>query len=81
MVDFVRPFTRRKLDELILHIGINDLKSKEPQQVPNKIVNFGLSIQRETPSTKLTLSGIITKNDDQGLNRKVPKVNKAPRSF
>ena len=81
MIDFVRPFTRRKPDELILHIGTNDLKGEEPQQVAEKIVNLGLSIERETPSTKLTLSGIINRSDDQGRNRKVPKVNKALRSF
>ena len=81
MIDFVRPFTRRKPDELILHIGTNDLKDEEPQQVAKKIVNLGLSIERETPSTKLTLSGIINRSDDQGLHRKVPKVNKALRSF
>ena len=64
-----------------MHIGTNDLKGEEPQQVAEKIVNLGLSIERETPSTKLTLSGIINRSDDQGLNRKVPKVNKALRSF
>ena len=81
MIDFVRPFTWRKADELILHIDTNDLKGEEPQQVAKKIVNLELSIERETPSTKLTLSGIINRSDDQGLNRKVPKVNKALRSF
>ena len=81
MIDFVRPFTQRKADELILHIDTNDLKGEEPQQVAKKIVNLELSIERETPSTKLTLSGIINRSDDQGLNRKVPKVNKALRSF
>lgn len=78
MIDFVRPFIRRKPDELILHIGTNDLKDEEPQQVAKKIVNLGLFIERKTPSTKLTLSGIINRSDDQGLDR---KVNKALRSF
>ena len=36
MIDFVRPFTRRKPDELILHIGTNHLKGEEPQQVAKK---------------------------------------------
>lgn len=45
MVDFVKHFIRRKPDELILDIATDNLRNEEPQQVAEKIVNLGLSIE------------------------------------
>ena len=51
MLDFSKPFTRRKPDEIILHVGTNNLRNEGPQQIAEKIVNLGnAGIERETPS-------------------------------
>ena len=81
MFDFSKPFTRRKPDEIILHVGTNNLRNEEPQQIAEKIVDLGNAIERETPSTKVTVSSLILRKDDDQLNRKVIKVNNSIRTF
>ena len=82
MLDFSKPrFTRRKPDEIILHVGTNNLRNDEPQQIAEKLVDVGNAIERETPSTKVTVSSLILRKDDDQPNRKVIKVNKSVRTF
>ena len=81
MLDFSKPFTRRKPDEIILHVGTNNLRNEEPQQIAEKTVDLGNAIERETRSTKVTLSSLILRKDDDQPNRKVIKVNKSVRTF
>ena len=49
MLDFSKPFARRKPDEIILHVGTNNVRNEEPQQIAEKIVDLGNAIERETP--------------------------------
>ena len=79
MSDFVKPFLRRTPDEIILHIGTNNLSTDEPTQLGEKIVDLARFIERESPSTKLTVSSLIARKDN--LDRKVKNVNKTLRSF
>ena len=81
MLDFSKPFTRRKPDEIILHVGTNNLRNEQPQQIAEKIVVLGNAIERETPSTKVTVSSLILRKDDDQLNCKVVKVNNSVRTF
>jgi len=81
MLDFSKPFTRRKPDEIILHVGTNNLRNEGPQQIAEKIVDLGNAIERETLSTKVTVSSLILRKDDDQLNRKVIKVNNSVRTF
>lgn len=73
-VDFFKPFIRRKPDEIILHIGTNNLSNEEPQQVAEKIVDLGLSIEPVSLDKTIYFRYYQLRNDDQGLNRKVSKV-------
>ena len=79
MSDFVKPFLRRTPDEIILHIGTNNLSTDEPKQLGEKIVDLARFIARESPSTKLAVSSLIVRKDD--LDGKVKNVNKTLRSF
>ena len=79
MSDFVKPFLRRSPDEIILHIGTNNLSTDEPRQLGEKIVDLARFIERESPLTKLAVSSLIVRKDD--LDRKVKNVNKTLRSF
>ena len=79
MSDFVKPFLRRSPDEIILHIGTNNLSTDEPKQLGEKIVNLARFIERESPLSKLAVSSLIVRKDD--LDRKVKTVNKTLRSF
>ena len=60
MKDYLKPLIRRKPDEIILHIGTNNLKdsSPTPQQLAEGISNLGTQIRNSSPSTKICLSKI-----------------------
>ena len=46
-VYYARPTVSMQPDEIILHIGTNDLKNKSPETFAESVVNLGNSIKRE----------------------------------
>ena len=76
MVHYVRPAVSKLPDEIILHIGTNDLKNKSPETFAESVVNLGNSIKRESNEIKLTLSSIINRSVDAFLEEKVKQYNK-----
>ena len=53
MFDFAKPFICCEPDEIILHLGTNNLSTDEPQQLGEKIVDLAGFIEPQSPSTKL----------------------------
>jgi hypothetical protein len=41
MVHYVKPTLSTRPDEIILHIGTNDLKNKSPDMLAQSVVNLG----------------------------------------
>ena len=78
MVHYVRPTVSTRPDEIILHIGTNDLKNKSPETFVESVVNLGNSIKRENNEIKLILSSIINRSDDAFLEEKVKQYNELP---
>jgi len=64
MSDYVMPSLRRKPTEVILHVGTNDVKSSEPREIAEGIVNLGLKIQNHCPDCNITISSLILRADD-----------------
>ena len=79
MEDFVKPLLRKKPDNVILHIGTNDLNTQEPRLTAEGIVNLALQIEGDAPETNLAISGLITRADDK--DGKVSSVNKILKKF
>ena len=75
MVHYVRPTVSTRPDEIILHIGTNDLKNKSPETFVESVVNLGNSIKRENNEIKLILSSTINRSDDAFLEQKVKQYN------
>ena len=75
MSDYIMPSLRRKPEEVILHVGTNNLKSSEPRDIAEGIINLGLKIQNHSPDCKITISSLISRSD-QTLNGKIKDVNK-----
>jgi hypothetical protein len=75
MSHYAKPTLSTAPDEIILHIGTNDLKAKTPEAVINAAANLGESITQLHKDTKLTFSEIITRVDDESLTRKVTLYN------
>ena len=57
MEDFVKPLLRKKPDNVVLHIGTNDLNTQEPRLTAEGIVNLALQIEGDAPETNLAISG------------------------
>ena len=47
MCDFVKPFVRRQPNQIILHVGTNNLREDKPQEISEKIVNLMSNIEQE----------------------------------
>ena len=80
MSDYIMPSLGRKPEEVILHVGTNNLKFSEPREIAEGIVNLGLKIQNHSPDCKITISSFIS-TSDQTLNSKVKEVNKIVNQF
>ena len=72
MHDYVKPSLRENPYHLIIHIGINDISTKQRQeQIEKSIVELALSVK--TNFCDVTLSDITVRND--GHQRKVVETN------
>ena len=73
MKDYIKPTISRKPDMVILHTGINDLKSNQnPSDIANEIVNLAKNIKNS--GTEVSISALIPRGDR--LSEKGKKVNK-----
>lgn len=81
MESYVLPTIRKDPDEIILHVGTNDLKSQpNPQRLAEQVINLADNITQNCKS-KVTISGLLPRTDDKNLSVKVPKVNKILKTF
>ncbi len=72
---YVKPILARTPDQLILHVGTNDVRQSTPQEITNAISMLGQQIKKELPTTNLAISEVITRNDDPSLNTKITELS------
>ena len=78
MEDLIKPFLRKD-PENIIHVGTNDVNSKEPRLTAEGIVNLALHIEGDAPNTNMAISGLVSRVDDkQGKVLSVNKILKNP---
>ena len=75
MIHYVKPTLNKQPSQLIIHVGTNDLSSKSPTKIVKSISVPGDAIKTEDPKTNLTVSEVITRNDEEVLADKVNLVN------
>ena len=68
------PILREKPNEIIVHVGTNDLKDHDRGQVANEILNLANTIVSKCPDMKVSISSLTCRNNS--VNVKVGKVNK-----
>ena len=56
-------------EEVILHIGTNNLRDQEPQEVAEVIVNLANDVVAMKPDIPITNSEILTRQERFGLQR------------
>lgn len=75
MKDFLQPIIRRSPDELILHIGTNNIRgSDSPEDLVAGISSLVSIINERSPNTKVTLSGLIIRRGFN-LKSKIKSIN------
>ena len=81
MFDYIKPTIKRHPEEIVLHVGTNDLKNSDSRKVAERIVDLGNFIEAESPETKVTISNLLLRTDDPALNSKTEQVNNILRTF
>ena len=67
---------RKEPDEIILHVGTNNIRDESPRSVAEGIVNLVTQIQQDFPTTHLTISPLLPRSDNLEFNDKIKEVNK-----
>lgn len=75
MKHYIVPTVDKKPDEIILHVGTNDLKDNQTTKIVQDIVALRNFATENSPNTKVTLSQLLCRSDDTGLNNKVKNIN------
>ena len=76
MSHYIKPTLAHSPDNVILHIGTNNLKKDNPDVLCNKIETLCKAIQKESPNTKLALSEITPRHDFKDASNAREQVNK-----
>ena len=65
MADYLKPLMRKTPDEIIVHVGTNDVKddTKSTEVVAAGILNLGNQIKDNLPNTKVSISSLIVRKD------------------
>ena len=75
MFDYIKPTIKHHPEEIILHVGTNDLKNSDSRKVAERIVDLGNFIEAESSNTKVTISNLLPRTDDPALNSKAKQVD------
>ena len=82
MKHYLQPCAELNPKMIILHTGTNDLKSStSPRDVAEKIVDLGNMITSSSPDTRLTISSLTPRLDEDSLTKKVTDCHKILRTF
>ena len=75
LIDHCRPVARRQPDIIIVHVGTDDLRSKDEKEIAQNISGIKDTIKEISPNTRTLISLIIQRYDNETMNGKVVFVN------
>ena len=78
---YVKPLVRRSPENVILHVGTNDLRSCPPRNIADSILNLVTQVKQDSPTTSVGVSGLIVRTDNDVLARKARQVNSILRDY
>ena len=79
MIDFIKPYLRKKPDAIILHCSTNDLtKGVNTIESLEQIVQ---TAKTESEGTELVISGLVTRRDKPGMIKKTADLNSCIKDF
>ena len=71
----IMPCLARKPNEVILHVGTNDLRDKNSIKIVANINDICNIVKSKSPETKITISELVTRTDKTEYKQKVKEVN------
>lgn len=75
MMHHVRPTLNYKPDNIVLHVGTNNLKQNSPSEITEKILQLCQLIRMESPNTNLAISELMPRKDSTELDKARQSVN------
>ena len=75
MAHHIRPCFVKQPDQIVLHVGTNDIRDKQPDEIVDGIMEIEKIIKKETPKTSVVVSELLHRNDQIEYSQKVKKVN------
>lgn len=81
MKHHIKPCLAKKPEEIILHVGTNNLADQNPNDIVTGIVDILNMAKEESPDTEIILSEIIVRTDNPSYEAKIGKVNAKLNKF
>ena len=75
MTHHIKPCLAKQPDQIVLHVGTNDIRDKQPKEIVDGIMKIQDIIKKESPETVVAVSELIHRNDKVEYSQKVKKVN------
>ena len=75
MFDYLEPLLKKAPEKILLVIGTNDLDSRKPEEVVEKLNELKRLIHAILPKCQIVISQIILRKDNSEINRKGKKLN------
>ena len=80
MKHHIKPTLHKAPQQIVLHIGTNDLRDTKPEAVADNIVDIARQIENESDA-KVVISELVPRNDRENLKEAVQVVNKRLSKF
>ena len=71
----VKPHLNQNPTNVIIHLGTNNVKTYEPQEIINEDKEVCEEVKGLSPESNVTLSEIIDREDNHGLQLNIKEVN------
>ena len=75
MSNFLKPTLRKHPDNLIIHVGTNDICKSDPKIVADKVTILAKQFKKDSSNTEVVISSLVVRNDGPELAKKVQQTN------
>lgn len=79
MTHYIIPTLEQKPDNIVVHIGTNNLYHNSPQEISEKMIKLCETIKKDCPQANIGLSELTPRRDSKELEGKRKQVNEAVR--
>ena len=80
MKHHIKPTLNKAPQQIVLHIGTNDLRNTKPEAVANNIIDIARQIENESDAN-VVISELVTRDYKEKLKEAVQVVNKRLKKF